>query len=733
MIRRWIATCWAVLAIMASIMPVSSAVASDSGTSLVNYNESHGCPPGIAGFSRPNVGRSGPMTVNEQIRGPWGDMFGRTYYQVTQSLVDWQLPGSNKTMRVHSRMMPALQQVEANLNEHLLQGKSYYVYSAVAHVWRTVGGTTRPSEHAIGTAFDINPGSNPYSRDNYLRTNMPDWYHQSFVDAGFCWGGQWVNVKDAMHFSWSGPATTHGAIRLPPYPPVTPSTNYAGDVLTFESRVGSSPSATITVGEITGEGAPDIIRVDDDGKLEASSAVGDYALVAVRAAAPVATPSALIGDADKDGKPDIWVAKDNGGTIDFHVYNWASDYQVATVVPTDISSSETNFMLGYYDDDFFPDVYVIAPSGVTVYGSKSFYELAAAHIPLPEGANMSWHFTTGDHDVDGKSDVYAVSNGSPAQLRGRTAAGASFSATVNNTVTPQTAVDVGDYDGDGREDLFVLSGSSLKVTLGGNSYGAPDMWFQTPTTVFPDAGPECTSENCDTIGYVDDQGIWYTADEPSTSTDATEFYYGNPGDVPFMGDWNCDGTDTPGLYRQSDGFVYLRNSNTQGIADLQFFFGNPSDVPLAGDFNGDGCDTVSLYRPGEHRVYIINHLGKDGEGLGAADFFYNFGVTGDLPFVGDFDGDDIDEVGLYRGSTTTVFLKWDLEGGGADLSFMFGLNGDVPQAGDWNGNGTDTLALYRDDTGDWYIKLNHTGGAADHQIHFHDHGPWTRPYVGAVG
>jgi hypothetical protein len=66
-----------------------------------------------------------------------------------------------------------------------------------------------------------------------------------------------------------------------------------------------------------------------------------------------------------------------------------------------------------------------------------------------------------------------------------------------------------------------------------------------------------------------------------------------------MGDWNCDGVQTPGLYRQSDGFVYLRNSNTQGVADITFFFGNPGDVPIAGDFNGNGCDTVSIYRPSE--------------------------------------------------------------------------------------------------------------------------------------
>ena len=77
----------------------------------------------------------------------------------------------------------------------------------------------------------------------------------------------------------------------------------------------------------------------------------------------------------------------------------------------------------------------------------------------------------------------------------------------------------------------------------------------------------------------------------------------------------CDGIDTPGLLRISDAFAYLRNSNTQGIADVRFFFGNPADIPLGGDFDGDGCDSLSLYRPSEQRFYIINQLGaNDGGG-----------------------------------------------------------------------------------------------------------------------
>ena len=167
----------------------------------------------------------------------------------------------------------------------------------------------------------------------------------------------------------------------------------------------------------------------------------------------------------------------------------------------------------------------------------------------------------------------------------------------------------------------------------------------------------------DDVGLFDpDQGQWHIG--------TTSFYFGVPNDIPMMGDWDCDGDETPGLYRQSDGFVYLRNSNTQGVADIKFFFGIPGDVPLAGDFNGDGCDTVSIYRPAEARIYIINELGSSGGGLGAAEFSYLFGVVGDKPFVGDFNGNGTDTVGLHRESTGLVYYRNTNTQGVADVDFI---------------------------------------------------------------
>jgi hypothetical protein len=233
------------------------------------------------------------------------------------------------------------------------------------------------------------------------------------------------------------------------------------------------------------------------------------------------------------------------------------------------------------------------------------------------------------------------------------------------------------------------------------------------------------------VGLVDPStGLWRLRDRDTAQV--TSFFYGNPGDAPFTGDWDCDGVATPGLYRQSDGFAYLRNSNTQGIADIRFFFGNPSDIPLAGDFNGDGCDTLSLYRPETQQFFIINALGQNDGGLGAAEFSFLFGNPGDKPVVGDWDGDGIDEVGLHRESTGFFYWRDTLTTGIADGEIFFGDPGDRFVAGDWGMvDGADTPAVFRPSNATFFFRHTLTQGVADSQFGFGE-SPWL-PVAGVFG
>jgi hypothetical protein len=259
------------------------------------------------------------------------------------------------------------------------------------------------------------------------------------------------------------------------------------------------------------------------------------------------------------------------------------------------------------------------------------------------------------------------------------------------------------YTHDGSE---TTSDSFSYVVSDGELSSAPVVVSLAVTAVLD--GPVLLAEG---VGLVDpSQGRWWLRGGDGS---VSSFFFGNPGDFPIFGDWDCDGVDTPGMYRQSDGYVYLRNSNSQGVADVRFFFGDPGDVPLAGDFDGDGCDTVSIYRPAEGRFYIIDRLGSNDGGLGAASVEYLFGNPGDKPFVGDFDGDGIDTVGLHRESTGFVYFRQSHTQGVADAQFFFGDPGDRIVAADWNADGTDSPGLFRPSLTRFFLRYSNTQGNAD--------------------
>lgn len=86
---------------------------------------------------------------------------------------------------------------------------------------RRVAGTTTWSEHAYGTAIDVNPVQNPYVRNGVADPKAgSSWLNRAWATPGmirdgdstvaafaanrFRWGGHWRTVKDYQHFSISG-------------------------------------------------------------------------------------------------------------------------------------------------------------------------------------------------------------------------------------------------------------------------------------------------------------------------------------------------------------------------------------------------------------------------------------------------------------------------------------------------------------------------------------------------
>ncbi len=199
--------------------------------------------------------------------------------------------------------------------------------------------------------------------------------------------------------------------------------------------------------------------------------------------------------------------------------------------------------------------------------------------------------------------------------------------------------------------------------------------------------------NGDSVGFVTATGTWML-------DGVDPFYFGLPGDVALLGDWDGDGVKTPGLYRPTVGTAFVRMTNTTGFADIEFDLGIPGDVPFVGDWDGDGLDSFGVFRPTTGTVYLRNDLST-----GPGDVSYQFGVAGHNPFVGDFNGDGIDEIGFHQ-PNGLVYLEGGSEPGVVGATFFWGMPGDVVFSGDWDGDGVDTVGLMR--TSDHTVHLRNT-------------------------
>ena len=197
-------------------------------------------------------------------------------------------------------------------------------------------------------------------------------------------------------------------------------------------------------------------------------------------------------------------------------------------------------------------------------------------------------------------------------------------------------------------------------------------------------------------------GVLFLKNSNTTGFADVGLNYGIPSDYPVVGDWDGNGTATIGIYRT--GSFYLRNSNTIGFADMVFAFGTPGDQPIAGDWNHDGTDTIGVFRNGT--FYLRNS-----NSAGVPELSFGLGNPGDVGIAGDWNGDGFDTTGVFRPSNGIIFLKNTNVTGFADVALNYGIPGDRPVTGDWNGDGVDTIGVYRN--GQFMLRNSNTVGFAE--------------------
>ena len=194
---------------------------------------------------------------------------------------------------------------------------------------------------------------------------------------------------------------------------------------------------------------------------------------------------------------------------------------------------------------------------------------------------------------------------------------------------------------------------------------------------------------------------WQLRNLLSSGNPSSTFQFGLPGDVPVVGDFSNSGVRTVGMVRGARHGVagthdtltwYLRQVEGPGDPDLVVEYGRAGDIPVVGDWDGNGVHTIGVVRGNRWLL-------RNSNSPGGADYDFTFGQSGDIPVVGDWNGDGRTSIGMVRGDRW--LLRNSLSSGGADYDFMFGGSG-IPVTGDWNGNGRTGVGWFN--SGTWSIR-----------------------------
>jgi hypothetical protein len=181
------------------------------------------------------------------------------------------------------------------------------------------------------------------------------------------------------------------------------------------------------------------------------------------------------------------------------------------------------------------------------------------------------------------------------------------------------------------------------------------------------------------------------------------------GDVPLSGDMDGDGRMDLVVWRASTGtwFWLTSSSNFDYAQNVQVQWGNNSlgDIPLIGDIDGDGKGDLIVWRASSGTWYwLLSSAGYNPTYGGSKQWGNN--SLGDKPMIGDMDGDGLADLTVWRANDGTWY--WLTSSSGYNYASsgqkQWGNNGlgDIPLLADMDGDGVTDLVVWRASSGTWY-------------------------------
>ncbi|HSK73870.1 MAG TPA: VCBS repeat-containing protein [Pyrinomonadaceae bacterium] len=182
------------------------------------------------------------------------------------------------------------------------------------------------------------------------------------------------------------------------------------------------------------------------------------------------------------------------------------------------------------------------------------------------------------------------------------------------------------------------------------------------------------------------------------------------GDIPTPADFDGDGKTDIAVWRPAGGQAgfYIINSSDSTVRFDQF--GQTGDNPtIVGDYDGDGKADPAVYRSGTNGGQSFFFYRGSANNPNGNITFTPWGIAGDKPYPGDFDGDGKFDFHVFRNENGQL-IHYQLRTAQGFVGFPYGLAGDRFAPGDYDADGRTDVAAVRNSGAayDWYVLRSST-------------------------